>query len=229
MRNLKEYTERYRHLYKNKEKFYHNFEHVRSLIYLLHREFQEEINMLNKFTPIYYFALCEAIMLHDVGHLCGDQKNDRENVDIALSLIKNKNLVESEPTRSIVLCIVDATCFPHCSVQEVLNKHNVDKDDRAKYELAINVMRDLDLIGIGAHESDLDRKNALTGMMAEYYKTSSREKLLHNCVKATDNFFRSVIFNTISGKSFAKKNNNFQNLRDWQRVESKDSILLASS
>ncbi len=198
----------YEPYYKTQNKFYHNFKHGFFTV-------DKGIDMLMELgAPEYLMVVfAHAMGSHDAGHLCGFQKSDADNVAISLGIYNNVNCLDKHPLyKEMGGLIIQGTEVPYTKTpEELASQYTGNKKDLI---LAIQVARDIDHLGIIGIEDQTQREVALTGLMREFSRNTTKEQILANYESATNKFFDSIHFYTQPAKDWAVKN--LTKMREWQ-------------
>jgi hypothetical protein len=199
---MKNIINQYKVYYSGREKYYHNFAHAKRVV-IKGIDFLDKLHVSKKEKEIF----AHAMACHDAGHFCGDQANDRENVDRALEIF---DTISSQPVedKKISRIIIDSTCVPYenidCSVVSGINILNL-----------VSVARDVDQIGIIGVDDELERELALIGLMREYVRAGhNREKLMDSYMVSTMSFFNSLYYYSVPGIQWAYEHQ--EERMEWQ-------------
>jgi len=208
MMNTQQILDQYKPFYRGQENYYHNFNHATWVV-------EKGLEILENFDVQLCVkeAYVHAMACHDAGHLNGLQKNDRENVDIALSIYKNHGTRQTTMERTSSYLIIDSTCVPYLSLETLRGQTILSIKDMW---IAIKVARDVDHLGIIGIADDKQREIALTGFMRELLRKNSKEDILNSYKDLTNDFFEKLRFSfyTEHAKEWAGKN--LDDMRKWQ-------------
>ncbi len=206
----------YEPYYKNQNRFYHNFKHGLFTV-------DKGIDMLvalhaHEDLMVVY---AHAMGSHDAGHLCGLQKSDADNVVIALGIYNNVNCLDKHLLyKEMGAFIIKGTEVPYVKTpEEIALEYAGNRDDLI---LAIKVARDVDHLGIIGIEDQIQREVALTGLMREFSRNTTKEQILANYESATNKFFDSIHFYTQPAKDWAKEN--LAKMHQWQLDYTSEAI-----
>jgi hypothetical protein len=198
----------YEPYYKTQEKFYHNFLHALFVV-------DNGVDILTELDAPEYVKVvfAHAMGAHDAHHLCGKQKSDTENIICALKVFNNINYLDKHPLyKKMGSLIIAGTQVPYVETPETIASwYKGNQDDLI---LAIQAARDVDHLGIIGIEDQTQREVALTGLMREFSRNTTKEQILASYESATNNFFDSIHFYTQPAKDWAREN--LTKMRKWQ-------------
>ena len=211
LEKMYEILKEYQPFYAGREKYYHNFNHATWVVeqgLVILDDYHSGSSIRDAYT--------HAMACHDAGHLNGLQKSDIENVDIALGIYENHKTGQDPEGRAISHLIIDATCFPHTALEEIMKKMPPTKQiNLMEVENAIKVAWDVDRLGISM-ENEEQREITLIGFMREKLQAQTKEDILKSYRDLTNDFYDKLrsSFHTDYAREWAE--DNLEAMRQWQ-------------
>ena len=220
--DLYKIIENYREHYTGQEPYYHNFEHALWVTKKGLEIIKIDGGVPEELQRIY----THAMSCHDAGHLCGQQSTDRENVDKALLIFKEKEVKLSHDSKKMASGIIDATCVPYVDTKQLVQKWFITRDEEEAFAYLVDVARDADHMGIIGITDIQQREQALVGIMREALVGREKGEVLKRWLSVTHTFFDSISFRTSFAKEWSEEN--LEGLRKWHLDFSEEAILIAS-